>query len=304
MKVKGNTGLALKTIGLISAVTGAVLLILRLYQALALTDGTTGFFTENNFTVALFYILFGAAVIIPLVLCYICSDMPSGELKKKPSFLYIFSVIFFSASLLIEGVQKVRVFFGTSAQDFVTRKEAVGGNIGFCVMIFSLLSVISLLLSLAIYVKDGSVTGKLKIPMLFPVIWAFLRTLGFFSVTVSYLKVAGLLVTIFAFAFTMIFLFENARMLTGVGRKTAVWFFFASGFISAALCFSAGIPALAVHFFSPENEVTYCPYDLSVITAGLYALTSVLSRIGVKEETSEEASEEASASQIAQEISE
>lgn len=300
MKVKGNTGLALKTIGLISAVTGAALLILRLYQALSLTDGATGFFTDGNFTVALFYVLFGAAVIIPLVLCYICSDMPSGELKKKPSFLYIFSVIFFSASLLIEGVKKAQLFFGSAGADFASKKEAVGGNIGFCVMIFSLLSVISLLLSLALYVKDGTVTGKLKIPMLFPVIWAFMRTLSFFSVTVSYLKVAGLLLTIFAFAFTMVFLFENARMLTGIGRKTSVWFFFASGFIAAALCFSAGIPALAVHFFSPENEVAYCPYDLSVITAGLYALTSVLSRIGVKENAAEITTE----AQLSQEISE
>ncbi len=283
MKLKGNSGISLKNISILTMGLGAVLLILRIYQSLALTDGQTGFFTENNFSTVLFYIIAALTVLVPTILCFVCSDLPSGELRKKPSFLYIFSVIFFAAALLVEGVKKLQLFF-SAAGPFALKKEAVGGNIGLFLMIFSLLSVVSLLLSLVLYVKDGTLTGKLKIPMLFPVIWAFLKTLGFFSVTVSYIKVVNLLLTIFAFAFIMVFLFENARVSTGIGRRNALWFFFASGLIGVALCFSAGIPTLIAHFFAPDKEISYCPYDLTLITAGLYALTSVLSRIGVYEE--------------------
>lgn len=280
-----NKGISLKNICFVSWGLGVLLTILRIYQALTITDGSTGFFTESNISVPVMYIVMAAAVLIPLILTYICPDKPSGDIRKKPSFIYIFSVIFFAASLVIEGVKKVMLFLGTDGR-FELKKEAVGGNIGFLLMIFSILAAISLLLSLIVYIKNGTLTGKLKIPMLFPAIWAFLKTLGFFSVTVSYVKVVSLLLTIFAFAFLMVFLFQSARVSTGIGRKDAVWLFFATGLISATLCFSAGIPTLTAHFFVPEKEVLYCPYDLNLITAGLYAVASVISHFGVKEKTS------------------
>lgn len=286
MKLKGNTGVSLKNICIVSFVSGALLLALRLYQSLSITDGATGFFTENNFSIPLMYIAAAAVAIIPLVLCYICSSFPSGELKKKPSFIYIFSVIFFAAALLSEGINKIKLMLSVP-EDFSLMKEAAGGNIGLLIMIFSLLSVVSLLLSVVFYVKDGSLTGKIKIPMLFPVLWAFLKTLGFFSVTVSYVKVVSLLLTIFAYAFLMIFLFQNARVSTGIGRQNALWFFFATGLVAAGLCFSAGIPSLIAHCFAPDKEIMYCPYEPGLIAAGLYAVASVLSRLGVKEEVSQ-----------------
>lgn len=278
-----NKGISLRNICFSAWGLGVLLTIIRIYQSLVITDGSTGFFTESNISVPLMYILAAVTVIIPLVLTYICSDKPSGEIRRKPSFIYIFSVIFFAASLILEGVKKVLLFIGTDER-FDLRKEAVGGNVGFLVMIFSIFAAISLLLSLVVYIKKGTLTGKLKIPMLFPAIWAFLKTLGFFSVTVSYVKVVSLLLTIFAFSFLMVFLFQTARVSTGIGRKESVWIFFATGLISAALCFSAGIPSLIAHFFMPEKEVLYCPYDLNLITAGLYAVAAVASRLGVTEE--------------------
>ena len=131
--------------------------------------------------------------------------------------------------------------------------------------------------------KTGSLTGKLSIPMLFPVIWAFAETLKFFAVTVSYLKVSQLFLAIFSAAFLMVFLFENARVLTGIGRKASLWFFFSSGIIAAGLCLCTGIPALVVSVIAPENTVSYCPFELYTLGGGLYALASVFSRAAEKE---------------------
>ena len=119
--------------------------------------------------------------------------------------------------------------------------------------------------------------------MLFPVIWAFAETLEFFSVTVSYLKVSQLFFAIFSAAFLMVFLFENARVLTGIGRKSSVWFFFATGIIAAGLCLCTGIPALLVAVAAPEKAVSYCPFELYTIGGGLYALASVFTRAEEKE---------------------
>ena len=135
-----------------------------------------------------------------------------------------------------------------------------------------------------LYVKTGTLTGKLKIPMLFPVLWAFAETLGFFSVTVSYIKISQLFLAIYSAAFLMLFLFENARVTTGIGRKAALWFYYATGIIAAGFCVATGVPALLAAVFKPELVVEYCPFELYTLGGGLYAFASLFVRA---EETAE-----------------
>ena len=96
-----------------------------------------------------------------------------------------------------------------------------------------------------------------------------------------------LFLAIFASAFLMIFLFENARVVTGTGRKDAVWFYFASGIIAAGLCFSAGLPSFVAAIVSPEKIVSYAPFELYTLGGGLYALASLFMRDEEKEAVSE-----------------
>lgn len=279
MKIKDNSALTLKKSGLISFILFALLAVLRVYQSFALTDGKTGFFTEHNFSVSLMYIFAAAAVLVTLGLFYVSGNLPSGDLKKKPSLLYVLSSVFFGFSLIWDGVKSIKAFLGTEG-GFIAQTEAVGGNVGLVSMIFALLGGISILLSLMIYIKSGSLTGKLKLPLLFPVIWAFTECLAFFSITVSYVKVAQLLLSIFSAAFLMVFLFENARVLTGIGRKESLRFFFAAGCICAGLSLAAGVPNMLTALFAPENAVSYTPFELYTVAGGLYALASILSRDG------------------------
>lgn len=277
MKIKENSAITLKKAGLISFILFALTAVVRAYQAFALTDGRTGFFSGHNLTVPLMYILAAAAVLVTLGLFYVSGNLPEGDLKKKPSLLYVLSAVFFGFSLIWDGIKSVRLFLGTEG-GFSAQKEAVGGNAGLVSMVFALLGGLSILLSLIIYVRSGSLTGKLKLPLLFPVLWAFSECLGFFSITVSYVKVAQLLLAIFSAAFLMVFLFENARVLTGIGRRESLRFFFATGFITAGLSLASGVPNMLVALLAPENAVSYTPFELYTVAGGLYALASVLAR--------------------------
>lgn len=286
MKIKGSAILSLKTVKVASAVLFGLLLILRIYQTFLLTDGETGFFTSNNITVPLMFILSAGTAAVVCILCYLIKDFPSGDVKKHTSPLYAGAGLFFAFTLLYEGLKSLKLMLGAGGS-FPAMKEAVGGNTGIISAVFSLLGAAAVLLSVFSYIKTGTLTGKLKIPMLFPVLWAFAETLGFFSVTVSYIKISQLFLAIYSVAFLMLFLFENARVTTGIGRKSALWFYYASGIIAAGFCFATGVPALFAAIFKPELVVSYCPFELYTLGGGLYALASLFVRAEEKEETAE-----------------
>ena len=283
MKVKENTLLSLKAVKLTSAVLFGLLLVLRIYQTFALTDGETGFFTKNNITVPLMFILSAGAAVVICILCYLIKDFPAGDVRKRISPLYAGAGLLFAGTLLYEGIRSVRLMLSAGG-GLASMKEAVGGNVGLIGTVFAFLGAAALVLSVISYVKTGTLTGKLKIPMLFPVLWAFAETLGFFSVTVSYIKISQLFLAIYSAAFLMLFLFENARVTTGIGRKAALWFYYATGIISAGFCVATGVPALLATVFKPELVVEYCPFELYTLGGGLYALASLFVRA---EETAE-----------------
>ncbi len=279
MKIKG---ISLKTVKIISAVLFILLLGVRIYQTFLLTDGETGFFTENNITVPLMFILSAGAAVAICILCYISKDFPAGDVKKRTSPLYAGAGILFAVTLGYDGLKAAKQMLDADG-GFAAMKEAVGGNVGLISTVFAILGAVSILLSVFTYIKTGSLTGKLKIPMLFPVCWAFAETLSFFSVTVSYIKISQLFLAIYSAAFLMLFLFENARVVTGIGRKSALWFYYASGIIAAGFCIATGVPALLATIFAPDKIISYCPFELYTLGGGIYALASLFVRAEEKE---------------------
>lgn len=276
MKLKGKTALGMKAVAIISAAAYALLLIVRIYQSLMLTDGATGFFTGDNITVPLMYILFIGSVVAVCALCYVCSKLPSGEMSGKSSIFFIFAGVFFSFTLLysaIPGLNTIR-----QAGSIVAAKAQLGGNLGILSVVFALISAVVILVSSFMANKGKKAEDILKLPMLFPVIWAFCEVLGFFSVPVSYIKIPQLLLTIFSAVFLMIFLFENARVVSGIGKKDALWFFFASGIIAAGLGLCCSIPSLIVSVIKPENTVSYCPFEPYQLGGAVYALAVIAAR--------------------------
>ena len=283
IKMKRSALLSLKTVRTASAVLFGLLLVLRIYQTFMLTDGETGFFTKSNVTVPLMFILSAGAAAVICILCYLIKDFPAGDVKKRTSPLYAAAGLVFALTLLYEGLKDVKLMMSAGA-GFAAAKEAVGGNVGLIGTVFAVLGAVAVLLSVFSYLKTGTLTGKLKIPMLFPVLWAFAETLGFFAVTVSYIKISQLFLAIDSAAFLMLVLFENARVTTGIGRKSALWFYYATAVIAAGFCFATGLPSLLATIFKPELVVEYCPFELYTLGGGLYALASLFVRA---EETAE-----------------
>ena len=296
MKIKGNTGVNIKTVGIFSLVVYVILFAIRLYQTFSITDGVTGYFTQNNFTVMLMYILVIGSVVAVCALCYISSVLPKGELNKKFSGIYVVGGVLFAASLLYDAFKNINVIrtMGSIAE----AKESIGGTLGLVATVFALFGAVVIIVEAVACVKGKGISEKLSIPLLFPVIWAFCETLSFFSITVSYIKVSQLLFTIFFVAFLMVFLFENARVCSGIGRKNAMWFFYASGIVTVGLSLAGAVPVLIATFAAPEKIVSYCTFEPYALGGGIYALASMLARTGKKDDVMDSTTENQEISEI------
>ncbi len=293
--LKGKTGFSLKLIALISVVLFTVLVAVRLYHTFFNIDGATGYFIKNDFTVLPMYILTVLGVILVCAFCYVSGDTDRGKTVGKASFIGAVTGILFGLSVVYEGA--VNLFDGIRAipshvipggrVSLSVLTEAFGGRIELLATVFAILGGIVILAEGVISASGREIPSFMKLPMLIPVLWAFLETLTFFSVTVSYLEVSQMFFEIFSRAFLMVFLFEHARVVSGIGKKDSSWFFFASGILAAGFLFMAGVPYFLASLFATDKIVSYCPFEFYVLAGGLYAVATVIKRSGREEAEAE-----------------
>ncbi len=285
MKIKGSAGLSIKNIGIISIAVYVLLTALRIYQTFTMIDGQTGFFTVDNFSVPLMYILAVVPVILMIAMCFVCGDLPAGDINKKASVPAGIISAVFGISLLLDGISSLKTVLA-NGMGTEYAKELTGGNLGMVAMVFAFLGALALAVQSIFAFRGASLPSFMKLPVLFPVGWAFAKTLAFFSITVSYVKVSQLLLSIFASVFLMLFLFENARITADVEKKNSVWFFYATGIITAGLSFAASVPLLLASLFAPEKECIYCGFELYMLLGGIYAVSQLIFRSATIVETS------------------
>ena len=280
MKLKGSlTKFGVGKLALVTGILFVVMLALRFYQLTSLTDPATGFFTDHtNFTVILFYILAIGSVIGVCVLSYLskgAGDAASPGGRNIP--LGVTSILF-AAPLVMEGVNGLRQIM--EAKDaYYSFKEAIsamGGYIYLVAPVFALLSAVAMVLNGVSFLTGNGLIGKLKILILTPSLWAFFLTISYFKITMSYLKVSQLMLTIFADAFLMIFLFEYARFVSGVGIGESVHAFYGSGFAAAFLLLATELPNLFFTLFDKEKLVVNCEFRLYNLLAALFVIAALL----------------------------
>lgn len=279
MKISKVSKLTLRNIFICSAAAFAAMLALRFYQLFSITDPDTGFFTDHsNFTVPVFYVFAVVFVIGLYILCFLCSDIPENSLGEKKSVVHGVLTLLFSGALLHSGTVGVLTVFDTYKVygSFKAVGSAMGGALYAVTPFLALLAGVILLIDAIAFITGKMFIKKLKICQVFPVLWAFSVTVEYFSITASYLKMTQLMLTIFSSAFLMLFLFNYARFISGIGFDKNGASFFATGFISAFLLLVTSIPNLWFKLFAPEKTVVYCPFVLYNFFAGLFVVSAVI----------------------------
>ena len=280
MKLKGSfEKLTLKKLAVLTAALTAAMLGLRFYQLAALTDPSTGFFTDHkNVTVILFYVLAIGTVLCLAALAYLSGSVGNGVTPERKDLPLAVGSFLFAVPLALEFISGVRKIVSNSGSYYQLKDaiDAMGGYVSVLAPLFALLSAVAMTLNGVSFLTGKLFIRKLKLLLLCPVLWAFFLTIDYFKITVSYVKVSQLMLTIFADAFLMIFLFEYARFTSGIGILDAIHAFYGSGLAAAFLLLSAELPNLYLKLFAPEKLVIHCELRLFNLAAALFVIAALV----------------------------
>ncbi len=293
MKLKGSLEkFDIKKLSVVSLALLVLMLALRFWQLSALTDPATGFFTNHShLTVPLFYVLSIGAVLAIVALAYLASGAGTGRTEHKQDFVLAAASVLFAVPLAMEGVKGIREVL-TYVKSFYSFKDAVsalGGYIYIVAPIFALLSAAAMLLNGVSFATGKPLIRKLKLLILCPTLWAFFLTISYFKITVSYVKVSQLMLTIFADAFLMIFLFEYARLISGIGIKESVHSFYGAGFAAVFLLLATELPNLFFTLFAKDKLVVHCDFGLYNLLGAFFVIAALLYAIKNRQEEPAEA---------------
>ncbi len=281
MNIKASVKkLSKKTLFLVFGVEGIIFTALRFYQMNSLTDPETGFFTDRgNFTVPLFYALWFVTVLGSLLLFYISADSNTEAYGVRKDFALGIGSLIMAAGAVYDAYSRFAAMKGQLAGlSLFTYIRAEKAYLAFGCIIFAVLSVLVFLADAAAFFTGSAFNKSLKVCHLFPVLWMFCLTTCYFSITVSYLNVSQLMLMIFADAFFMVFLFEFARFITGVGIAEAPWLLFATGVTAEILLIASVLPTL-VFTVSGQTEkiVANCPLNVYDIAAAVFTVFALIS---------------------------
>ncbi len=225
-----------------------VLLPLRISQIFNNTDIATGFFLERNAGVYVFYIVAVLTVLVVAVLCFVCGQLPTHEVRQEKRFGLGIGSMALAAAFGIHALNDLSVMVQQSKAAGLSVYEFCVGN-GTVRSFFEAVLGCVTMVALAL-LAVACVTGKTKwlrfpaVLFLAAPLWGTLRVIFYFTHTISYLVLAELFCELYATIFLMLFLFSIARFFTETGSEGGTWVVLSTGLLSALFCMLASAPRL------------------------------------------------------------
>lgn len=268
---------------------------LRVYQYFKVLEPETGFYSSNDISVYVMYILLGAAMFLSVLIPLINKKklITVTSVKKSPAFL-VFSLIL-AVTIIIDSAGQLMDYF-----DLYDAASAAGGTVTEYVKnqggTFLLLQAVSGAvaavyffvsgLSVSLGNSDGS---RLKILGLTPVLWYIFKLLYRFKRTISFTNVSDLMLELFAIVFLMMFFFALAQTVAKIDAQTVFWKIFAYGVPAAMFALMCFLPRFIVMIIG-KSELLNTHYGVSYSDLGVaaYIIYNLLSRMKARTADSEE----------------
>ena len=306
--IKGSRSkLAPTTLISVAALSLCVLLPLRVYHVSALIEPETGFFTETNWTVWVFYLLCAAVVGFLMAASFLNSKvnrvrdcMTKNKALGVVALLTGVAVMFDAIHemfLFIDQLGNYNAYSGVTLLSYLTKN---GGTALLFGCIFAALSA-------AFYWVYGFSCLNKKIRMssfrvlsVMPVVWSICRIIYRFVTKISFINVSDLLLELFMLVFLISFTLAFAQVVTNVTPEICAWRLFGCGLPAALLAFVISVPRLMMLVMLHTDRIvaghSLAPCDLMLavfIPVFLYFTTVAVKKKKVEQKPEESAEESA-----------
>ncbi|MGN1118013.1 MAG: hypothetical protein ACI4RU_05325, partial [Acutalibacteraceae bacterium] len=245
---------------------------LRIYHVLALVEPQTGFYSEKNFTVPLFYAVLIFACAFIAVGAYLSKDIIDVSAETVNGKGSVGVVLLFLAAgffldfgycfLMLNASDEATTYSNNSIiqESAFSSMMRTGSLPRKAEMVFAFLAFLYFLI-FAVMILTKKYKGQMKIFSLVTVFWGISRLVTFFVKQISFIKVSDLFLEIATTAFITLFFFSFCESLSGVYKKDAQWRVFGLGLPASLCCLTVQIPRIVAAFIDSfhAEEAEYTP---------------------------------------------
>lgn len=254
---------------------------LRTLQHLKSIEEYTGFYKELNVGIFIYIAILAVASVYLLVSAFMSRKNISLETKAKK----------LPGCGVLSGVTAIAVLW-SAIKDFSLKdvditiyfvSSTAAGKMTNIILgtglVFGILSAVFFGV-LAISFIMGKAPDKLKILSLSPVMWTMLRIIYKITITVSYLRVSDLALSMISTALFILFFMAFAQANSGVNTEDCEWRIVGFGLTGALIALNCFIPRAVLVLTGKQELMSVLTYaDVSDLAISLFAIATVLTRI-------------------------
>ena len=282
----------LKTQFLLFSAAVLILLPLRTWQLLNITEAGTGFYQKTGFSVTLMYAVTAAALLAFFVTSFFHkrSYFYDAEISSRPALGWICVVA--AAALLWSAVTSFQHIWGNLGQlglDSDSQKDLFRNLIKTGILprlveaAAAVLSAVFCFLLGTGYAKGTANGGANKLLALFLPIWVIGRIVYRFTRTVSFLNVADLLYELTMLVFLLLTLMAFIQLNARVNNSGMDWKLTAYGFSAALLCLICFVPRFLLTISGKSALLALqSPMELCDLAMALFVLGTIYSRVIIR----------------------
>lgn len=275
-------------LGAVIAVAAAIIALpIRTAQFFTIIESDTGFYSEVNAGVYIFYGVIAAAIVLSLVFGFAKRKKLdySLEVTKRPGF----GILSFTAAIgALSDAAKCIMEFMNAEPDSETAQAA--GILLAVEAVFALFTAI-FFVAIGVSALGGKTNGsEYKLISLAPVLWSIVRIVYRFTRTISYIRVSELLLEMLMLVFLIVFFMAFAQANTGINSKGNIWKVAAYGVPAVLLALICFVPRFIVtvsgnaHLLVEQSPIEYCD-----IANAAFIICTVLTRVTDKISSEENA---------------
>ncbi len=234
-----------------AALSLCALLPLRVYQVTTLIEPETGFFSEINFTVPLFYVI-GAVIILALMVLSFLNEKTSRTRNciAPSKSLGILSVLT-ALSITFNAVTSFTSFIELNGEysayihgPYITFLTKSGAAPLILEALFGILTAFFFCIYAISCFKKDTTLSSFKILSAAPAIWAICRIVFRFLAKISFVNISDLLLELIMLVFMIMFFISFAQIVTNVSPETVAWRLFGCGLPAAVVAFLVSVPRI------------------------------------------------------------